>query len=518
MRRQPSVLPTVARNDAYRTSEDAVVVGGLPGGGVPGVLANDRGAAPLSVDRLHRLPGAIGEEVALPSGALLTLHADGAFVYDPRDAFDGLEAGERAIDTVLYRAFDGFAKTDWARVVIHLTGAPDQPDPPGPAPAPQTLRLEAENFAHPGGFVVERLGAIASGGAALRLALEEEGGRPAETASAATVFSGVEGRYALALRAFDEGDGATTLSLAVNGRTLDTWTLDSSHDGPRGGGWTPDGGNAVTLGVSGGVALRTGDVLSVTATRNGEEFARLDYLDIVPAAAETATATPPALPVSGGSGGGGGSGGNERIMPLGDSITDGDGNGGYRAPLFRQLEGAGYAVDFVGTLARGGPGIDPDNEGHSGWTIGMIADSLPHWLDLNPPETVLLMAGTNDILGGRPAAAAAGDLAALIDRLFDEAPDVDLFVAGILPIDPARWDGATARTAAEAEAYNALLPDVVARARAEGHSVVFVPMDGIGTGDLVDGVHPGQDGFATIAGNYYDAMVAAGVLGDVVAP
>ena len=39
-----------------------------------------------------------------------------------------------------------------------------------------------------------------------------------------------------------------------------------------------------------------------------------------------------------------------RIMPLGDSITYGTnstGTVGYRRPLYQQLVGAGYSVDFV---------------------------------------------------------------------------------------------------------------------------------------------------------------------------
>lgn len=502
-----AVRPTIAKRDIYLTTEDDVVVGGLPGGTLAGLLDNDRGAAPLTVDRLHRLPGSIGEEVTLPSGALLTLAGDGSFLYDPRGAFDSLDPGGRAIDSFVYRASDGLGKADWGRAFIRLEGAAE---PPAGADVPQAVRLEAEDFSLPGAFHVETLETFASGGAGLRLALPAEGATATETASAATIFSGADGTYSLALHTFDEGDGAATVSMAVNGRTLDTWVLDG------GGRWTPDASNAVTLGID-GVALRSGDVLSVTATRAGEEYVRLDALDLTPQAPSPSTppSTPPPTPTP--PPGSDGTPGTEAIMPLGDSITDGDDNGGYRAPLFRQLDAAGYDVDFVGTLARGASDIDPDNEGHSGWTIDMIADSLPTWLALNPAETVLLMAGTNDLLGGQSGASVARDMAALIDTLFDETPDADLFVAEVLPIDPARWTSATAQTVAEAEAYNALLPDVVAQARADGHSVTFVPMDGIPTSELVDGVHPGQGGFATIADAYYQAMTAAGVLDDAVA-
>ncbi|MFM7170907.1 MAG: hypothetical protein ACKOYH_08700 [Cyanobium sp.] len=39
-----------------------------------------------------------------------------------------------------------------------------------------------------------------------------------------------------------------------------------------------------------------------------------------------------------------------RIMPMGDSITEGVGSpGGYRLPLYDALTGKGYDVDFVGS-------------------------------------------------------------------------------------------------------------------------------------------------------------------------
>ncbi|MGC2857260.1 GDSL-type esterase/lipase family protein [Novispirillum sp. DQ9] len=386
---------------------------------------------------------------------------------------------------------------------------PEEPPPPPPPEepppeTPQTQRIEAEDFASLNGYGVENLGGIASGGEGIRLPLGSEGAPPGVTGTASTAFTGASGTYAITVRYFDEGDGAAGLALAVNGQTVDGWTMNAS-----GVGWTPDSGNGRSHTIT-GVTLEHGDTLTLTGTRNGEEYARVDYIEVVPASAPPPPPPPPPPPD-------GGTVGTEAIMPLGDSITDGDGNGGYRAPLYRQLVGDGYDVDFVGTLKRGAPDIDPDNEGHSGWTIGMVEDSLPTWLDLNPPETVLLMIGTNDILGGQSAASTAAELSGLLDTLFAEAPGVDVFLGELLPIDPTRWTSATPQIAAAAQAYNDLLPGVVAEHRAAGHSVTLVTMDEITTADLVDGVHPGQSGFATIADNYYQAMLSSGVLNDALA-
>ena len=62
-----------------------------------------------------------------------------------------------------------------------------------------------------------------------------------------------------------------------------------------------------------------------------------------------------------------------RIMPLGDSITEGSGAaGGYRLPLYIALTNAGYNVDLVGSHASNtAPGLGPEthHEGHGGWRI-----------------------------------------------------------------------------------------------------------------------------------------------------
>ena len=70
-----------------------------------------------------------------------------------------------------------------------------------------------------------------------------------------------------------------------------------------------------------------------------------------------------------------------RIMPLGDSITNGNSSGAvpdnaayyvsYRKALWDKLSVAGYDVDFVGSLNTGWAvfgDVEPsDHDGHPGW-------------------------------------------------------------------------------------------------------------------------------------------------------
>jgi hypothetical protein len=79
----------------------------------------------------------------------------------------------------------------------------------------------------------------------------------------------------------------------------------------------------------------------------------------------------------------------DRIMPLGDSITDGDGGismdddsliAGYRQKLYIALLDAGYNnVDFVGSLSSGyslPPAFDTNHEGLGRWCAGWVFSSV----------------------------------------------------------------------------------------------------------------------------------------------
>src|SRR5215472_7541686 len=94
------------------------------------------------------------------------------------------------------------------------------------------------------------------------------------------------------------------------------------------------------------------------------------------------------------------SNGGVKVMPLGDSITDGFVvPGGYRNGLWQRFTAAGYKVDFVGSLSNGPASLgDHDHEGHSGWRIDQIDANIVGWLNTQQPHTVLLHIGTNDVL------------------------------------------------------------------------------------------------------------------------
>ena len=137
------------------------------------------------------------------------------------------------------------------------------------------------------------------------------------------------------------------------------------------------------------------------------------------------------------------SNGGVRVMPLGDSITEGTQvPGGYRIGLWQRLASGRYTVDFVGSQFNGPGGLgDHDHEGHPGWRIDQIDANITGWARTYNPRTVLLHIGTNDILQNYNVAGAPQRLSTLIDRITAAVPNADVFVATIIPLSYAEPGG-----------------------------------------------------------------------------
>lgn len=191
-----------------------------------------------------------------------------------------------------------------------------------------------------------------------------------------------------------------------------------------------------------------------------------------------------------------------KILPLGDSITDGIGfSGGYRVELFNKATMDGHDITFVGGSMNGpsmvaGKTFPKNHEGHSGWTISQI-DGITPEPALNPkPHIVLLHIGTNDMY--QMPNGAPDRLGTLIDQIVMTLPDALLVVSNIIPFP----QGANA-----VSTYNAAVPGVVnMRISAGKHIILVDQFKGFPTSELGDGVHPNQAGYARMAGVWYDAI------------
>jgi lysophospholipase L1-like esterase len=219
-----------------------------------------------------------------------------------------------------------------------------------------------------------------------------------------------------------------------------------------------------------------------------------------------------------GTGGGGGTGGAAafrpcptngdpcRILPLGDSITDGyNVPGGYRIELFRRALGASKRITFTGAQMNGPMTVDGttfprSHEGHSGWRIDEIANLVPTPALQTTPHIVLLMAGTNDVIQNNNLGAAPQRLGALLDEIFTGAPQALVVVALLTPLQ-------APTEASRVLTFNAAVPAIVQTRAAAGRHVVLVDMyTGFPISELADGIHPNTAGYARMAGVWYAAI------------
>lgn len=200
-----------------------------------------------------------------------------------------------------------------------------------------------------------------------------------------------------------------------------------------------------------------------------------------------------------------------KIMPLGDSITLGiygplevgpiSGSlGGYRAPLYSKLTDSGYAVDFVGGLSDGkdlAPPVDPDHQGRDGWTAEEIANAVYDFLRQDPPDIVLLHAGTN---GMTPDVTALDRILSEIDRFeVDFDRPVHVVLAQVIN---------RSRPHEDTTSYNQNLAELAETRAASGDLVSLVDMESALSypDQLYDDLHPNDEGYARMSEVWYEAL------------
>jgi lysophospholipase L1-like esterase len=212
-----------------------------------------------------------------------------------------------------------------------------------------------------------------------------------------------------------------------------------------------------------------------------------------------------------------------KIMPVGDSITEGKyTQGGYRKPLYQMLKDNGYSVTFVGKEDNGDPANDtgfstgmenPNHEGYGSARIGMLLNggttekhtALPIKTSLvnNNPDVVLILLGTNDIFGITPTDRMHQTMEKLVNTIFEQNPNTTVVLASIPPISKIE-----ARNA-DVNAYNAVLPGIIAKEKALNHKIEFADIHSVFTdpADLSgDKVHPSATGYNKMAALWYSIL------------
>jgi lysophospholipase L1-like esterase len=193
-----------------------------------------------------------------------------------------------------------------------------------------------------------------------------------------------------------------------------------------------------------------------------------------------------------------------KIMPLGDSITAGVGStawGGYRVDLWNDCAAAHWRVTFVGSQSNGPASLpDKQHEGHPGWRVDQISDNVVQWLDTYQPQIILLHIGSNDIIHHYHASTAPARLSYLLNQITTTLPHAIVIVAQITPLGNPQLD-------AEVVTYNRAIPAIVRSMDAQGKHIEYVDMyNAVPVSDLVDGIHPNDQGYAQMAEVWFHAL------------
>lgn len=245
---------------------------------------------------------------------------------------------------------------------------------------------------------------------------------------------------------------------------------------------------------------------------------------------------------------------------MGDSITHGyiNGDNGYRKYFCYGLQQNGITnFDMVGpnnnwtdsaTYDWNGTTItyDPAHAGYSGYAIQKIGsrqglqetifdttyvngDVSGNMMEAYQPDVIMLQIGTNDVLDAQLTG--IGDrLEELVDKLipYVSGDGQVLYLASIPNIDAIErydWLGAyewtygvsyksdpekfVATVQAAVDDYNTIVKNLVAKKQAEGAHIEFSDINStidISAGDLEDGVHPSEQGYAKM-GQYWSNLL-----------
>ncbi|MDQ7054819.1 MAG: Ig-like domain-containing protein [candidate division KSB1 bacterium] len=202
-------------------------------------------------------------------------------------------------------------------------------------------------------------------------------------------------------------------------------------------------------------------------------------------------------------------------MPLGDSITRGDGGSlpyhGYRDTLANKLNNAGITYDLVGLHNDGDGTFDGDHQGMPGKRADEVADSVTTVMSLTNPDIVLVHVGTNDITQGQTVASTLTDIERAIDDIHAYNANAKILVAGIVPrADDANLDNETGQ-------LNTSIQDLVNQKKGAGYKIWYVDhynnfkSNANWATDYMsaDGVHPNDTGYQVMADLFFTAIQTA---------
>jgi lysophospholipase L1-like esterase len=201
-----------------------------------------------------------------------------------------------------------------------------------------------------------------------------------------------------------------------------------------------------------------------------------------------------------------------RIMPLGDSITEGQSNtANYRLKLSNLLNQNAISAQFVGSMTSNTGGLPTGythHEGHSGWCstdagsvcqqgntswnasrpIGIL-EHIDAWLTATPSDIVLLLIGTND---GGSASTLGTNVATIVDKIHAKNAAAKVLVSGL-------------HTNGNAMSYqNSAIQSAI---NGKPNTLYINAYSGFNDAtDFADQLHPNSSGYDKMATNWFNAI------------
>ena len=195
-----------------------------------------------------------------------------------------------------------------------------------------------------------------------------------------------------------------------------------------------------------------------------------------------------------------------RIMPLGDSITQGY-TESYRRPLWLALRKAGWDVDFVGSMSQGYAGgvesndYDSDHEGHWGWFADEVLERIDEWSAEAEPQIVLMHLGTNDVGSGQDISETTDEIRQIVKRLRAHNPHVHVLLAAIIPVAHEMAQERIRRFNLQLAALAEELDTASSRIVLVDHFTGFDARQ-----DTYDGIHPNDGGNNKMSNKWLGAL------------
>jgi len=219
-------------------------------------------------------------------------------------------------------------------------------------------------------------------------------------------------------------------------------------------------------------------------------------------------------------------------MPLGNSLTKGSYclNGdiaqcisqthdsmiiGYRYQLYSMMKLSGFNFDFVGNELHGcskSDFTDCNHAGYSGiWSTSLankLSENNKYLLTINQPDIILLEIGTNDIYGGSTSTAGVNNILNIIDDYeTSSGKDVLVLLSRVIKFTAGTFRAELVST------FNNNLWSLYTTRKNNGDLIEWLDIGQnidnrliTNGGDMMDQLHPGQDGYDKMAVQWYSVI------------